>query len=137
MLLLDDCHHCIFPVDCSWNNILAVWTVSCLNLDICGCNNEIVLCHNSCLVTRNTKEVYAAIVSFLDRNPTEILLITMELNSELDQAIDLDNVYAEMQTVDGFVDYMYVHTQWLAPWPTLRELKEAGKVRASCENLSE
>jgi hypothetical protein len=102
--------------------------VRSLNLDLCGCGNEIVLCHNSCLVTRNTKEIYASIVSFLDRNPTEILLITMELNSDLDQAIDLDAVYAEMQTVEGFVEYLYVHSEWLAPWPTMRELKEAGKV---------
>ena len=100
-----------------------------INLDICSCSNALVLCHNSCFMTRSTNEVFTGMVSFLDNNPTEILLVTLELNSDLDQAVDLNDVYSEMQAVTGFVDYMYIHSSSSTSWPTLRELKEAGTVR--------
>jgi hypothetical protein len=100
-----------------------------INLDVCSCSNKLVLCHNSCFMTRSTNEVFTGMVSFLDNNPTEILLVTLELNSDLDQAVDLNDVYSEMQAVTGFVDYMYIHSSSSTSWPTLRELKEAGTVR--------
>ena len=99
-----------------------------INLDLCGCSNSLVMCHNTCSVTMSVNEVFTSMVSFLNDNPTEILLVTLELNPDMDQAIDIFNVYSEMEAVSGFIDYLYVHPDSTATWPTLRELKSSGKV---------
>ena len=106
-----------------------------INIDMCGCGGNLVVCHNFCDVSRDTDEVFGAMASFLDANPTEILLVQLELNPDLDQPADLDEVYTAMQGIDGFVDYLYIHPDSSADWPTLRELKDAGKVSGrSCCN---
>jgi hypothetical protein len=99
-----------------------------INLDLCGCSNSLVMCHNTCSVSRSVNEVFTSMVSFLNNNPTEILLVTLELNPDMDQPVDLNNLYSEMEAVSGFVDYLYVHPDSTATWPTLRELKTSGKV---------
>jgi hypothetical protein len=99
-----------------------------INLDMCGCAGDLVLCHGSCLITRKTNVVFDAMVSFLNENPTEMLLVTMELNPDQDQAVDINDVYSDMSNSAGFVDYLYVHPDANTEWPTLRQLKESGKV---------
>jgi len=98
-----------------------------INLDMCGCAGDLVLCHASCLITRKTNVVFEAMVSFLDANPSETLLVTMELNPDLDQPVDLSVVYADMEATTGFVDYLYVHPDANTEWPTLRELRDSNK----------
>jgi hypothetical protein len=102
-----------------------------INLDLCGCSNSLVMCHNTCSVSRNVNEVFTNMVSFLNDNPTEILLVTFELNPDLDQPVDIYNLYSEMEAVSGFVDYLYVHPNSTTTWPTLRKLKSSGKVSQS------
>lgn len=100
-----------------------------INLDFCGCAGDLVLCHGSCVVTRKTNVIFDAMVSFLNANPSEILLVTMELNPDQDQPALLSNVYLDMLASTGFVDYLYVHPDVNTEWPTLRELKDSNKVR--------
>lgn len=100
-----------------------------INLDICSCENELVLCHNSCFVKRSITTVLGHMVEFLNNNPTDILLVTIEINSGLDQVVNLSGIHSIMQGVPGFLEYLYAHPDVSTEWPTLRELKAMGKVR--------
>jgi hypothetical protein len=78
--------------------------------------------------TRDIVDVLLAINDFLDQNPSEIIIIPMELNSEVDQPVDLFELYDIMLEVPGFVDRLYVHPDPADPWPTLGTLVETDQV---------
>jgi hypothetical protein len=40
-----------------------------------------------------------------------------------------------MQSANGFVDYLYVHTNMADSWPTLREMRDSGKVRGPRDSV--
>lgn len=100
-----------------------------VNVDVCNCGGELVLCHGVCnFGTRDVVEVLSGINDFLDENPSEIMIVPIEMNGEADQAIDINDLYTLMLQVPGFVDKFYDHSNATAEWPTLGELVETGKV---------
>lgn len=80
---------------------------------------------------RNVGEVMEFVNKFLDDNPTEVIVLIYQINSAVDQPVDLNAFYDILLLVDGFVDKMYVHPGVNTPWPTLRELTDpsVNKVR--------
>jgi hypothetical protein len=66
--------------------------------------------------------------TFLDENPTEIVVFIYQVNNDVDQPVDLNAFYNQLSAVDGFVDKMYVHGGTNVTWPTLRSLKNSNKV---------
>jgi hypothetical protein len=102
-----------------------------INLDICNCGGQLQFCHGICSFgTRDVVEVFLGINDFLEENPTEVVVIPIEMNSKVDQPVDIDEFYGLMQQVPGFVDKFYIHPNSTAQWPTLGELVETNKVCA-------
>lgn len=62
--------------------------------------------------------------SFLDSNPTEVIVFIYQVNSAVDQPVDLNAFYNQMTLVDGFLDKLYVHPGTNTSWPTLGELTD-------------
>lgn len=94
-----------------------------INVDIWECGGDLKLAHASCaLGTRDPVEVFTNIASFLDANPNEVLLLTMQV--EVDD-VDFFAIYSLMQAAPGFSDQLYVHDPDAASWPTLQELIDA------------
>lgn len=47
-----------------------------INVDVCNCGGELVLCHGVCSFgLRDIVEVFSGINSFLDENPSEVLVV--------------------------------------------------------------
>jgi len=105
-----------------------------INLDVCNCEGTLTLCHGICSFgTRDIVEVLLAINDFLDQNPSETIILPLELNSEVDQAVDIFALYDIMLEVPGFVDKFYVHPDPADPWPTLGTLVETNQVSTDCQ----
>jgi hypothetical protein len=101
-----------------------------INLDVCNCDGEYQLCHGICnFGARYPAETFGSINQFLDQNPTETILITLEINSGVDKPVDLDAFYSILSGVDGLVDKIYIHQSVTDPLPTLREMVAANTVR--------
>jgi hypothetical protein len=100
-----------------------------VNVDVCNCDGKLVLCHGICnFGTRDVVEVLSAINDFLDENPSEVMMVPIEMNGEAGGAIDINDLYTLMLQVPGFVDKFYDHANATSAWPTLGELVETGKV---------
>jgi hypothetical protein len=96
-----------------------------INIDIGKCNGDYKLIHTSCLLgQRDPVEVFTNINTFLDDNPTEVLIVTLQIAED---TADLQEIYAIMQGVDGWVDRMYVHNPDAATWPTMQDLITANQ----------
>jgi hypothetical protein len=96
-----------------------------INIDIGKCDGEIKLVHGICFVGfRDFVEVFTDIVSFLDANPNEVLLMPVEINSDTGGAVTLDEIDAMMQNVTNLKRYMYTHDSTQS-WPTMRDLIQA------------
>ncbi|KAG7359961.1 hypothetical protein IV203_035059 [Nitzschia inconspicua] len=94
-----------------------------LNLDICNCGGQTIFCHGICsLGPRAVVPVMQNVNTFLDNNPTELIVFVYQVNSAVDQPVDLNAFYNQMASVDGFLDKLYVHPGNNATWPTLGEL---------------
>lgn len=103
-----------------------------LNLDICNCGGEHIFCHGICsLGPREVDDVMMGVNQFLDDNPTEVVVFIYQVNSDVDQEVNLQQFYNKMSLVDGFVDKIYVHGGPNSTWPTLGELTDpnVNKVR--------
>jgi hypothetical protein len=103
-----------------------------LNLDICNCGGEHIFCHGICtLGPRTVDDVMLGVNQFLDDNPTEVVVFIYQVNSNVDQEVNLQGFYDKMTLVDGFVDKIYVHDGPNSTWPTLGELTDpnVNKVR--------
>lgn len=101
-----------------------------LSLDVCNCGGEYQLCHGICVIgALDPTEVFTNIVNFLNENPTEIIMINLQLNSEVSDEVDL-NYFASLMNdnVAGFSDRLYIHDP-SQTWPTLRDLTGSGQVR--------
>ena len=99
-----------------------------LAIDICKCNGVVVLCHGFCAIGRRSiEEVFANIVTFLEANPTEVVVMPTQITNSADEPVDLFQVYNILQTVSNVTNMMYDHGG-AAEWPTLRTLKETNRV---------
>ena len=56
-------------------------------------------------------------------------MIVLEINSGVDEDVDLDAFYLILSGVDGLVDKIYIHESVTDPLPTLREMVAANTVR--------
>jgi hypothetical protein len=99
-----------------------------IGLDLCNCDGNYELCHGVCFIgSRSLKNVFGSIVQFLNDNPTEVILVTLQLDGNAGGPISLDDFYQALRLeVPELLDMMYAHAQGIA-WPTLGELKAAGK----------
>lgn len=95
-----------------------------LFLDVCKCPNrltnsiEITFCHGVCGVgARNPSEVFANVNTFLDKNPTEVILINFEMSAGDPTPEDIWNV---MLTNDALRRKTLPYDG--KAWPTMRDL---------------
>ena len=100
-----------------------------INMDVCNCNGEIQLCHGICGFNREVAETFGSINSWMGQNPTETLMVVLEINSDADEPVDLDEFYSILSGVDGLMDKVYIHENVMDPLPTLREMVAADTVR--------
>ncbi len=100
-----------------------------INVDVCNCGGQLQFCHGICnFGTRDVIEVLTGINDFLDENPSEVLILPIEINSGVDQPVDIDEFYGLMLQVPGFVEKFYEHQNATAEWPTLGQLVQSGQV---------
>lgn len=99
-----------------------------LMLDVCKCvdsfgQDEIIFCHSTCAFgTRDPIEVFTNINEFLNRNPSETLVINFELSFGDPTASDLWDV---LQGVNGISTKTFTYQG--GNWPTLREMRNLNK----------
>ena len=101
-----------------------------LQLDVCLCDNpetsqaEIVFCHSICAVGRRSfDEVFPNINRFLNKNPTESVLINFEISKGTPTPEIIWNTIEQYQ---GLKSKTYIHTNNNA-FPSMRELQQSGK----------
>jgi hypothetical protein len=76
--------------------------------------------HGICsLEPREIVGVMENVNTFLDANPTEIIVFIYQVNSEVDQPVDLNAFYERMA-----LDKLYVHPGSNTSWPTLGEFTD-------------
>lgn len=108
-----------------------------LNLDVCNCGGNHVFCHGLCQTgQRAIDEVLTNIVSFLVANPTEVVLLPIELNSEADQPVDIMALSNILQNVPNAQNMLYIHDPNATAWPTLQTLINDNKVSWSGKTIS-
>lgn len=116
-----------------------------VNIDICHCPGKgYELCHGFCGIgSANVVDTLQDVVTFLDTHPNDVVLMTMELNSDAGYPVDLvDFYYAVVTQVEGLTKYMYIHTEsddtasqanpsgnTMDTWPTLGSLIDNDTVR--------
>lgn len=103
-----------------------------INLDLGKCNGELRLIHGLCaLGGRDPEETFGSIVDFLKVNPTEIVIINIQVvrdeDENEDNTVALSDIESLVKRVPGMFPRMYSHPKRSEPWPTLRELRESGK----------
>ena len=100
-----------------------------INLDLCNCEGRHVFCHGYCSMgSREVVDVFTSINMFLSSNPTEILMIPIEINNDADEPVVIDQFFDQLQQVPGFVDKLYSHgDDPSSPWPTLKTSLESNK----------
>jgi hypothetical protein len=64
----------------------------------------------------------------LDKNPTETILVILEINNDADETVDLNELYSVLSGVQGLLAKLYVHEETATRWPTLRETVDANTV---------
>lgn len=94
-----------------------------INMDIGKCNGVIQLVHGFCFLgTRDLVETYTNIVNFLQANPNEVIIMTIQIDYTTGGNVTLNEIDAVMQQVTNLKAFMYDHSNATASWPTLREL---------------
>ncbi|KAL9181029.1 hypothetical protein ACHAXT_009834 [Thalassiosira profunda] len=97
-----------------------------LSLDVCNCNGALQFCHNVCdLGERVPNEVFTNTLQFLNENPSEVIVLLFEASQEKGPIV-WNDLYAEMEGVDGFSDMLYVHT-YGDEWPLMSDLVQQNK----------
>jgi hypothetical protein len=97
-----------------------------LNLDVCNCGGTLIFCHGLCSVgTRSIEEVMTNINQFLDENPSEIIMLLFQINSDVDETVDMIAFANLIQQVSGgqFKDKIYQHPSSDTAWPSLGQLR--------------
>jgi hypothetical protein len=101
-----------------------------LHLQVCNCNGVYEFCRGMCtLGSRNPIEVFLNIDRFLRDNPEDVLLLHLQLKSNVNQEVSLQQIYQLMQNATQFHSNLYVHNNQRARWPTLRKMIDIDKVR--------
>ena len=94
-----------------------------LMLDVCKCDGELRFCHGSCNIgKRDIESVITNIVSFLDNNPKDVIIIDFEMSTGDPTPAELWSVMSSVPRLDNKV-YQYANSEW----PTLGAMTEAGK----------
>jgi len=91
-------------------------------LDSCDCGDSgTQLCHELCITgTRDPRIVFDAIVSFLNSNPHDIIILEFQITD--------DSLWGMWEsTTSDFQDLTYTHTSSLDPWPTINEMIDIGR----------
>lgn len=104
-----------------------------INIDFGMCSGKPQLYHGKCEIgTRDPIALLSNIVKFLDENPTETVIITVQFTNvptETNPAniATVDDLVSVVNSVEGLMDKLHAHPDLSEPWPTLRELQNAGK----------
>ena len=97
-----------------------------LSLDVCNCNGVLQFCHNVCdLGERIPNEVFTNTVEFLNDYPSEVIVLLFEASQDQGPIV-WNDLYNEMDKVDGFMDMLYVHT-YGEEWPKMGNLVQQNK----------
>jgi len=98
-----------------------------LSLDVCSCNGVLQFCHNICdYGERMPNDVFTNTVQFLNDYPSEVVVLLFEASGDQAEPIVWNDLYAEMDNVDGFADMIYDHT-YGDDWPTMGNLVKQNK----------
>lgn len=110
-----------------------------LHLEVCKCQGAYQFCHHGMchLGARNPTQVFLNVDRFLRDHRQEVLLIHLELHSEVHQTVILSEVYDLMKNATRFHRYLYSRedneddptTTKPSSWPTLKTMIESNKVR--------
>ncbi len=97
-------------------------------LDVCKCNNdddsdlEVVFCHSYCGVgRRDPVTVFTNIVSWLENNPTELIIFNFEVSKGYPYPSE---IWSLMKSISGIQSRTYVHSG--GQWPTMGSLLSSG-----------
>ncbi len=92
-------------------------------LDVCKCLGQLVFCHSLCSVGRREPvTVFNNIISFLEKNPTELIVINFQMSKNRPLPSE---VWSLMKTINGMEERTYVHDG--GQWPTMGTLISEGK----------
>lgn len=93
-------------------------------LDVCLCQGQVVFCHGNCIWAgqQDPTEIFQNIVSFLNKNPSELVILNFEMSYGDPKPIQLWRV---MRKVNGFKKKSYVHNG--GNWPQVKNVLQAGK----------
>jgi hypothetical protein len=103
-----------------------------LSLDLCNCNGNFVFCHGGDAVgcgigRRDPVTTFGELNDWLDQNPTELVVIYLEINEAADEAIELSDVETILEAVPNqFADKLYQHNTG-EDWPLMQDLLGDGK----------
>mmetsp|Transcript_10448 Transcript_10448/g.11532 ORF Transcript_10448/g.11532 Transcript_10448/m.11532 type:complete len:369 (-) Transcript_10448:208-1314(-) len=87
-------------------------------LDVCQCDGVLKFCHGHCDIgNREFDEVWPNINTFLNENPTEVLLINIEISSGSPTP---SAIWAKIKTYDGIMKKTYNHSG--GKYPTMKTL---------------
>jgi hypothetical protein len=93
-----------------------------VNVDIGRCTDQLALTHSYCFLgTRDPIEVFSFIDSWLDANPSEVLLLPTQIDNEAGGPVSLEEVWSLLQASGSLTDKLYVHNSSMG-FPTLRKL---------------
>ena len=103
-----------------------------INVDIARCDGKLRLIHGRCqLGYRDPKTVFENLNTFLRKNPTEIVILVLQVvqdeGDSVHDPVTLDEIDAIMQQVQGLPRRLYSHPNSTTPWPTLRELRDSSQ----------
>jgi hypothetical protein len=98
-----------------------------INLDVCRCNGNLVLCHGGLEVgcgigSRDVTETFEEIDEWLEENPQEVIIISLEVNNAGggEPISLLDDVYPSLPS--SLTAKLYQHEDGSNGWPTLGEM---------------
>ena len=94
-----------------------------INVDIGICGDTMRLVHGFCAVGyREIIPTFSNIVTFLQDNPNEVVIMPVQINSDLGGTVTLQEIDNVLQLVPGMKEIMYSHPSDATSWPTLRQL---------------
>ena len=95
-----------------------------LMLDVCKCDGKLTFCHQVCGVgPRDPEEVFGNIKNFLDKNPTELVILNFEISTNDPSPADIWDV---MNSDTELKRKIYNHDE-SSVWPKLGDLLSDGK----------
>ena len=95
-----------------------------VNLDVGSCGGRLELVHGHCRLGKKDPETtFANINNFLERNPRDLVVITLQLDENAGgEAPDMTELYNIMGNVPNFTKRIYEHKLFGGPWPKIGDL---------------